>query len=298
MALKREKAKNLQFFLYISPWLLGLSLFGLIPLVASLGLSFTDYDLLSTPSFVGLDNFIELFTDTPEFPVGIGNTFYFTFFRVGVCLVLSIFLAVLLNTQIRGSRILRTMYYLPSVLPFISGALLWLYMFNTDFGFLNIVLTKLGLPRIDWFSVDNAMNSIILMSVWGGIGPTTTYVLAGLQTVPLDLYESMDLDGANAWQKFWAVTLPMISPTVFYLVITGIIGCLQEFASIMLLTGGGPMNATTTMTYQIYSYAFDSRMMGFASAYSWIVFLIILVFTVLFFKFGGKAVYYEGEETA
>lgn len=291
---KRERQKLLQFFLYISPWLVGLTLFSLIPIVMSFVLSFTKYDLLSAPEFIGLKNYINLFTNTPEFSKGLVNTFYYTFFRMLFVIIISLFFAVLLDQKLKGVRVFRTLYYLPSVLPFISGTLLWMYMFNFDFGLLNSAFGVFGIKPIDWFGVKNAMNSIILMSVWGGIGPTLTILLAGMQSVPTTLYESMDLDGAGSFKKFLYVTLPMISPSIFYVAIMGVIGCLQEFASIMLLTEGGPENATTTLTYQVYQYAFTSRTMGFASAYSWVVFVIILVFTAIFFKWGNKAVYYEG----
>lgn len=289
------KKKYKLFYLYISPWILGFLCFGLIPIITSLVLSFTKYNLLSAPKFIGLDNYINLFTKTPEFLIGLKNTFVFTFFRmiigVSVSLVLSVFLC-----EIKVLRnLIQTLFYLPGVLPFISGTLLWQFIFFKDFGLLNSMLATIGLKPVDWFSYENALGSVILMSVWGGIGGTITLLMAALQAVPTYLYESMELDGAGKIRKFFKITLPMISPTLFYTVITGIIGCLQIFAEIMILTNGGPMNATTTMTFQIYSYAFTSRRMGFACAYAWVVFGIVMIFTVLFFKYGNRMVYYEND---
>jgi multiple sugar transport system permease protein len=264
-------------------------------MITSFGLSFTKYNLLSTPEFIGFKNYIDLFSNTPQFFIGIKNTFIFTFFKVVIGITLSLFLSVLLNKTKIFRNALQTMFYLPGVLPFISGTLLWQFMFFKDFGLLNSMLSVVGLPAVDWMSYNNAMGSVILMSVWGGVGGTITLLMAALQSVPTYLYESLELDGAGEWRKFWNITLPMISPTLFYVVITGIIGCLQIFAEIMVLTNGGPMNATTTMTFQIYTYAFTSRRMGFACAYAWVVFLIVMIFTLLFFKYGNKSVYYENE---
>jgi multiple sugar transport system permease protein len=290
-----ERRKTRQFFKYISPWLVGFLCFGIIPLVASMYFSLTKYNLLKPPKFLGLQNYITIFTTRlDDFFAATVNTFTFTFFRVLICLLIALFLSVLLDKIIRFSRGLRIMFYLPSVLPFISGALLWQYMFAKDFGLLDGAFQMFGLPAIDWLGKGWAMRSIIIMSVWAGIGPTITLLIAGLQSVSPDLYESMDIDGAGFFKKFIFVTLPMISPTLFYIVITGIIGCLQVFSEIFVLTQGGPGNATTTYTFQIYSMAFTSKFFGMASAYAWIVFVIVLFFTMIFFKYGNTLVYYEG----
>lgn len=290
-----EKRRTRQFFAYVSPWIIGFSCFGILPLVASLYFSFTKYNLLKPPKFIGLDNFVTIFTKRfDDFMAATVNTFTFTFFRVLICLLFSLFLAVLLDKMVRFSRTFRIMFYLPSVLPFISGALLWQYMFAKDFGLLDGAFKFLGLPTVDWLGNEWAMRSILIMSVWSGLGPTITLIIAGLQGVSPDLYESMEIDGAGFFKKFLYITIPMISPTLFYIVITGIIGCLQVFSEIFVLTQGGPGNATTTYTFQIYNIAFTSKFFGMASAYAWIVFVIVLFFTMIFFKYGNTLVYYEG----
>lgn len=281
------------FYTFISPWLIGFLCFSVIPILASLYFSFTRYEVIDSPLWIGLENYRKIFTgQDPVFLKSFFNTFRFAIARVLLGLAVPLLLALLLNRNIKGKRILRTLVYLPAIIPAVGAALIWQYMFAGDFGLLNYFLSLFGVPRIEWLNYDNAMNSIILMSVWCGIGPTMTILIASLQGVPASLYEASYIDGASAWHRFWKITLPMISSTLFYLLITSIISSIQVFTEIKLLTNGGPADATTSLTIQVYNDAFTN--MGYSSAKAWVIFVVVLFFTLFFFKYVQKAVYYEG----
>ncbi len=281
------------FLAYAGPWIVGFLAFSAIPLLFSIYFSFTKYRLLAPPEWIGWENYRMLFTETPEFWIGMKNTAYYTVMRVIFGLGSGLIVALLVNAVPVCKRVFQTMFYLPGVLPFVSSTLLWQSMFATNGGLLNNIFGLFSLSGVDWLSADNAMNSILFMSVWSGAGGTATMFITALLNVPQDLVESMRLDGAGPIRQFFRLTLPMISPTFFYLFIMEIIGSLQVFGPILLLTNGGPAFATTTLTFQIYNYAFINHNMGFASAYAWVVFVIVLVFTLIFFFFGNRAVYYE-----
>ena len=287
----REKKTTLSFFAYISPWLLGFACFGLFPPVYSLYISFCHYQMGGTPVFAGFQNYIDLFKYEKYFFTTLKNTFVFmtatTVFGMGLGLLFSL----MINAVPEAKRFYQTVYYLPAILPFIAGTMLWESMY-VKYGILNGILTTMGFDRVLFLGHKNAMKSLVVMSVWGGVGGKITMFLPAVAGVPKDLLETMDLDGANAWQKFCHVTLPMISPTIFYLLIMDIIGGLQAYGPMMMLGGG---TATITATLQIYNYAMIDHTMGYASAYAWIIFLIVLAVTFVFFKFGGKKVYYVDE---
>lgn len=284
----RQKRTTLQFFLYISPWIVGFLCFGLFPMAYSLYISFCNYMMVGSPQWIGIGNYVDLFTQERYFFKTFGNTFVFmgatTFFGMSCGLIF----ALLMNSIPRFKRFFQTLYYLPAVLPFIAGTMLWESMF-AKYGILNSIITTLGGEAFSFMSYDHAMNSLIVMAVWGGIGGKVTMLLPAIAGVPEEYLESMDLDGATAWHKFIHITLPMISPTIFYLLTMDIIGGLQAYGPMMMLGGG---TATMTMTLQIYTYAMTNHMMGYASAYAWIVFVLVLIVTFVFFKFGGKKVYY------
>lgn len=286
--MRREKKTVLQCLAYISPWIIGFMCFGLFPMGYSLYMSFCSYQMVGTPKFVGFQNFIDLFTLERFFLQTFENTFVFMGWTTVLGLSLGLGFSLLINSIPMFKRFFQTIYYLPAILPFIAGTMLWESMY-AQYGILNSVLTTLGMDRVKFMSSDNAMASLILMSVWGGIGGKITMFLPAVAGVPTELLESMDLDGASAWKKFVHVTLPMISPTIFYLLIMDIIGGLQAYGPMMMLGGG---TSTRTATLQIYMYAMTDRMMGYASAYAWVVFLIVMAVTFVFFKFGGRKVYY------
>jgi multiple sugar transport system permease protein len=263
-------------------------------MISSLYFSFTKYNVINSPLFIGLKNYEKIFKGLdPVFFQSMLNTVIFAVPRVLLGLIVPLLFALLLNRDMKFKRTFRTIIYLPAIIPVVGATLIWQFLFSGDFGLFNYLTGLSGLPRIDWLNYDNSMKSIILMSVWCGIGPTMTILIASLQGVSQSLYEAATIDGANSWNKLINVTLPMISPTMFYLLITSLIGSFQVFTEMKLLTGGGPANATTTLTMQVYNDAFNN--MGYASAKAWVIFVIVLVFTFIFFKYTQKIVYYEGD---
>lgn len=286
--MKRKNITVLQFFGYISPWMLGFLVFGLFPLVYSFYMSFHSYQMVGKPLYVGFQNFIDLFTQEKFFFKTFRNTFVFMGATTALGLSIGLMFALMINSVPKMRRFIQTVYYLPAILPFIAGTMLWESMYS-KYGILNSVLATFNMDAVQFMSTKNAMASLIVMAVWGGIGGKITMFLPAIASVPNELLESMDLDGANSFDKFLHVTLPMISPTIFYLLIMDIIGGLQAYGPMMMLGGG---TATMTATLQIYTYAMVDHMMGYASAYAWIVFVIVLAVTFVFFKFGGKKVYY------
>jgi multiple sugar transport system permease protein len=292
MKIKAKSRKAVMFYIFISPWLIGFLLFSVVPMFSSLYFSFTKYNIITDPVFIGLKNYERLFTGIdPVFFKSLVNTLRFTLPRVILGLIVPLLFALLLNRDMKLKRTFRTIIYLPAIIPVVGAALIWQFLFSGDFGLFNYILSVFNIQKVEWLNYDNAMRSIILMSVWCGIGPTMTILLASLQGVSQTLYEAVTIDGANFWHKFRYVTLPMISPTLFYLLITSLISSFQVFTEMKLLTNGGPADATTTLTMQVYNDAFSN--MGYASAKAWIIFLIVLVFTVFFFKYVQKFVYYE-----
>lgn len=248
--------------------------------------------MVGTPQFVGFKNFIDLFTEERYFYRTFGNTFVYTFFTMTLTMGFGLLFSVMMKKTAKFSRLFQTIYYLPSVLPFMAGSMLWIAMY-AKYGILNGILGAFGKDPVSFMSSKNAMTSIIVMSIWGGIGGKITILLPAVSSVPQEILESMDLDGAGEATKFWNATMPIISPTIFYLLTMDIIGGLQVYGPMMMLGGG---ISTMTVTLQIYEYAMTDHLMGYASAYAWIVFLIVLAVTFVFFKFGGKQVYYADED--
>ena len=294
MKLKKRQADTIKFYAFISPWIIGFLCFSVIPMIFSFYFSFTKYNILDPPKWVGFDNYIRLFTDEPDFLRALQNTGVFMIFRVFLGLIIPLLVALLFNSGIKGRNIMRTFVYLPAIIPAVGSALIWQFMFSADFGLFNYVLGSLGFQQIEWLSVENAMASIIFMSVWSGIGPTMIILLAGLQGVPQTLYEAADIDGITPFKKLIKITIPLISPTLFYVFITGMIGSIQMFTESKLLTGGGPAGATETLSMMVFANAYNK--MGYASAMAWVIFVITLVFTVFFFRYMRGLVYYEGGE--
>lgn len=290
--MQRTKKNKLLFFGYVSPWIIGFSCFGLFPLIYSLYISFCSYNMVGTPKFCKFDNYIALFTEERFFFKTFENTFTYMISTTILTMILGLLFSMMMRKVTKFSRLFQTVYYLPSVLPFMAGSMLWISMY-ARYGILNGILGAFGKEPVLFMGTKNAMKSIIVMAVWSGIGGKITMLLPAISGVPQDILESMELDGAGEATKFLHAVLPIISPTIFYLLTMDIIGGLQVYGPMMMLGGG---TATMTATLQIYQYAMTDRLMGYASAYAWIVFVIVLVVTFIFFKFGGKKVYYADED--
>ena len=287
------------FYLYISPWLIGFTLFTLVPLVCSIYFSLFSFKKLDLAmgnelTFVGLDNFKDILFNNDVFYVAIGNTFYYSIIRVFVGCILSFIFASLLNKKIWGKKLFRVLIYVPAVIPIVGSSIVWKGLFDERFSFFNFLLSIIGVAPIDWLGT-NAMGSVLFMSIWCGIGPTMIIILAALQSVPQDLIESSTIDGANAWQRYMHIVLPTISPTILYVLITGFIGTLQAYSEFDLVTGGGPGYKTTTMSMLVIR-SMDNEGLGYACAMAWIICFIVLVFTLVFFAISkGKVYYREGD---
>ena len=293
---KQALSEEIQFFIFLAPWLIGFLVFTAFPLLFSIYISLNDYSLLTPPQFTGLKNYQMLFTD-PLFAQSLQNTLVYAAATLVLGTILSFLLALLLNQPLRAIPLFRTIFYLPSVTAGIATAILWAWIFNPQFGLLNVALSFIGIKGPEWLvSPQWAMPAIIIMSLWG-VGGSMIIYLAGLQSIPDQLYEAAAIDGANAWAKFWNVTVPMMSPVIFFNVVVGIIGTFQVFTNIMIMTNGGPANATLVYVLYLYRNAFEYFKMGYASALAWVLFLIIMIVTIFQFWLARHWVYYEGELT-
>lgn len=283
-------------YITIAPWLIGVLLLTIFPMAYSIYLSFFDADFLGTMEFVGLDNYKRLLFEDTTWPIALRNTAFYAFVSVPIGLVLSLLVAVLLNQKVKALALFRTIFYLPSVVQGVAVAVLWKWLFHPWYGPINGLIQFLGLGAgPDWFgSQDWAMPAIIIMSQWG-IGGSMIIFLAGLQDVPQSLYEAASIDGAGTMSRFWHITVPMMTPTLFFSLIMGIIGSWQMFTQSYVMTGGGPNNATLTAVLLLYQRAFQGFHFGLASAMAWILFIIILIFTLLILKSSAAWVYYEGD---
>jgi len=289
---RRLLRADIEGYAFVSPWLLGFLIFTAGPMLASLYLAFTNYRAVNVPAFTGLANFSRMFKDR-YFLISLGNTAYYTFLGVPAFQVSALTMAMALNAKIHGTAVYRTIYYLPSVMPSVANAVLWVWILNPELGFANVVLRWLGLPPLRWLG-DPALAKpcFILMGVWG-TGASMLIYLAGLQGVPGALYEAAEIDGAGTWQKFLHVTVPMITPTIFFNLVMGFIGSFQVFTTAYVATGGGPVNATLFYVLYLYQMAFQSFWLGYASALAWVLFIIILLFTLLQLQLSRRWVYYE-----
>lgn len=306
---KRKKLSTSQTstgILFSLPWIIGFLIFGLYPIVISLYYSFCKFNIFTPPTWCGLANFQDLFTD-PKFYKSLWNTFYMVILATPITLAASILLSVLLNQKIKGLPIFRTIFYLPSIVPTVAGSLLWLWILNPKSGLINMILGWLGITGPNWLSDPNYTKpSLIIMSIWG-IGGMMIIFLASLQDVPKSLYEASEIDGANCVQQFFKITLPSISPVIFFQLIMSIIAYFQYFTQAYMLvsasTGGsslngasgGPENSLLFYALYLYHNAFGYFKMGKASAMAWILFIIVLIVTVIIFKTQDKWVTYGDE---
>jgi len=286
-------------FGFLLPNFLGFLIFTSIPVIASFSLAFFKWDLLSPAQFVGFDNFIKLVTDR-NFWYYCYNTI-FLMMAIPISILGSLGLAVILNKSLKGIVFYRTIYFLPTISSGVAIFVLWRWLYNTDIGLFNVIIRQFGelihvnFQGIPWLTDEKwAKPALVIMSIWQTVGgPNMILYLAALQGVPRSLYEAADIDGANSWQKFWHITWPMIGPTTFFIMIMSIIGGFQSgFDAAYIMTGGGPNHSTTTIMYYIFENAFSWYHMGYAAAISWFLFIVILIFTMVNWRMGGKRVHY------
>ncbi|MGQ9554471.1 MAG: carbohydrate ABC transporter permease [Anaerolineae bacterium] len=281
-------------FLFISPWVLGFIVFTVGPLIASVFFSFTDYEIVKPPIWIGLDNYRRMLQDR-LFWQALKVTSIYVVGTVPVGIVLSFAVALLMNQKIKFLGFFRTAYYMPNLVPSVASAILWIWILSPQFGLLNTFLRSIGIEGPQWLgSVKWALPSLIIMSLWGIGGPMLIY-LAGLQGIPTELYEAAEIDGASSWKRFQHVTVPQMSSVVFFNLIMGIIGTFQVFTAGYIMTEGGPRYATLFYVLYLYNNAFRYFRMGFASALAWVLGVIILAFTLIVFRSSAMWVYYEGE---
>ena len=281
---------------YVAPYIIGLLLFTAFPFVASFYLSFTDYDLLSSPEFVGTANYEKLFTRDRTFDKSLKVTLIYVFTTVPLKLVFALFIAVVLNYRLRAINLFRTAYYVPSILGgSIAIAVLWRYIF-ADTGLVNMLITGFGGEPINWFGEpQNALFTITLLRCWQ-FGSAMVIFLAALQSVDKSLYEAAAIDGAGPWRMFRHVTLPLITPVIFFNLIMQTVQAFQEFNGPYILTQGGPLKYTYLLPLYIYDEAFKSFDMGYASAIAWVLFTIIMILTLIAFWSSKRWVYYAGDK--
>lgn len=290
---KREARIGL---LFISPWIIGVLLFTLGPFLASFILSFTDYDIVTPPEWVGLENYERMFEGDKLFLKSLRNTAVYVGGSTSIRIVLGFALALLLNTKVRFLGIWRTLFYVPSVVPIVALSVIWLYVLNARAGLLNSFLHAIGLPRYRWFAdPDIAMIGFLIMSTtW--VGVTMVIFLAGLQGIPEEYYDAAKIDGASVLQRLRRVTIPLMTPTIYLNILINIIGSFQVFTQVFIMTGGGPRDATRTYVMHLFDYAFQylPPEMGYASALAWALFIIIFIFTAIIVGSSRRWVFYQG----
>lgn len=284
-------------YIFLLPWLLGLIVFVVGPILASFYLSFTQYNILTPPRFVGLANYQRAFTKDTLFWPSLGRTFLYALVVVPIGLLGSLGLALLLNQKARGTYVFRTIFFIPSLTPSVALALLWTWLFHPTVGPINSVLVLLGVPGPGWLtSAHWALPALVIIALWAGLGGSTMLIfLAGLQGVPQELIDAARIDGAGRWAKFRNVTVPMISPTMLFNFVLGVIGALQVFTLAFVATSGGPSYATWFFALEIYNEAFQYLQMGYGAALAWVLVVIVLALTLLQLALSRRWVYYAGE---
>lgn len=290
-SLRREEV--LTGYLFIAPTVIGLLIFTAGPIVMAALLSFTSWDLITPPEWVGFGNYARAYNDE-LFLKSMGNTVYYTVGTVPIGVFLSLLLAIAMNQKLRGIVFYRTLYFLPIVSSVVTISLLWTWIYYPDFGILNYGLRLLGFNPINWLqSTTWAMPAIIIVSIWSGLGYNMVILLAGLQGIPQELYDAAHIDGAGRVQAFWYITIPMLSPVIFFVIVLSIIGSFQVFSSAYVMTQGGPLNSTLTMVYLIFNQGFRYFRMGYASAIAFVLAIIILVLTLIQLRLQSRWIYYE-----
>ncbi|WP_099468585.1 carbohydrate ABC transporter permease [Konateibacter massiliensis] len=293
MIKKKQKKWNNIGYLYILPWILGFLIFQLYPLGASLYYSFTEYSITNTPTFVGLKNYTTIFTEDPLFYISLGNTMKYVFMSLPMKILAALIVAVILNQKLKGINFYRTIYYIPSIFGgSVAIAILWRFLFMSG-GLVNQMLNGLGISSVPWLSDPQfSLFTLSLLSVWQ-FGSSMVLFLAALKQVPEDLYEAALIDGAGRIHMFFKITLPMITSVLFFNILMQLVNAFQDFTGAFVITNGGPLNSTYLYALKLYDEAFKYFKIGYASALSWILFIIILIFTAVFFRFSEAATYYE-----
>jgi multiple sugar transport system permease protein len=287
--LRREE--TIAGYLFLIPNFLGFLIFSALPILAAFALSFTIWDLAEAPRFAGLENYRTLIQDTLVWKT-LFNTFYYSFVAVPTGVFIAFWLAYLMNRQIRGMVFFRTIYFLPSITLSVAVAVVWRWLYHPDLGLFNYLLSAVGITGPNWlFSSTWAMPALIIMGNWQGIGYAMLIFLAGLQSVPQEYYEAATIDGANEWQRLRYITIPMLSPTTFFILVTSLIGAFQGFDQFYIMTRGGPAFATTTLVLYIYNNAFGFFKMGYAAALAAVLFACILVMTIVQWRVARVWVY-------
>lgn len=281
---------------FAGPAIIGFLSFKLIPIGASFLIGLTDWRVSAAPNWIGLANFQKLLFDDPLFWKSLGVTFSFTAMSVPTTMVVALGFAMLINLRMPAVGVLRTIFYLPSIMPIVATSVLWLWLFNPDLGLLNAGLRAVGLPKSQWlYAESSVLPSMVIMSLWG-IGPMMIIFLGGLQGIPRDLYEAVEIDGGNSWDKFWNITLPILTPTILFNLVIGVIATLQSIVQAAIMTEGGPNNASLFIVFYIYRTAFNFSQMGYASAMSWVFFVITCTIGFLILGSSRRWVFYYGQK--
>ncbi len=291
--LSGHEKRQLQGYLYIAPWLAGFLILQLVPFIQSFYYSFTKYSAMTSPVWVGLQNYKTLFTTDPDFWNSFKVTWVYTLYTVPGKIILSLIVALLMNRKMKGINFLRTIYYIPSLFGgSVAVCILWRLMFM-DQGIINGILGIFHLPSVQWLgNTRTALPTICLLEIWE-FGSSMVMFLAALKNVPKDLYEAAELDGAGTWSKFKNITIPQISPIIFFNVIMQTNNALQAFTNAFVITKGGPLKSTYLLGMKLYQEAFSYYKMGYASAISWVIFVTIMIVTLLLFRFSSGRVYYQ-----
>ena len=292
---KFNKQQAIFGIIFMMPWFIGFLIFGLYPMIMSVYYSLCRYDVLRIPQFIGFGNYQKLIFEDPYFWTSISNTLIYTVLRVPLCIIGSLLLAVLVNNAVRGVKFFRTIYFIPSIVTGVVLSVVWLWMFNPQFGLLNSFLAYMRIPGPLWLLDPNwSKPSMVLMSVWSIGGGRMLVFLAALQGIPKHLYEAVDIDGGGWWAKFRNVTIPMLSPVIFLWSVLEIIFSLQVFVEAYIMTQGGPLNSTMFYNLYLYNKAFNDFEMGYASALAWLLLIISLIITVIQFRISKRWVHYDG----
>lgn len=290
----QERRNLLMGLLFASPWIIGFLAFTLYPIASSFYYSFTRYDLLREPAFVGANNYVNLFTDDEDFRIVVANTLWWVFISTPLGVLSAFLMALLLNTNIGARSFFRAVFFFPSIVPIVVTAFVWLFLLNIQYGAVNATLQAVGLPVIPFLSDPQIVKpTLVIIHMWAQGAPMVIF-LATLQDVPRSLYEAAMIDGANSLRRLWHVTIPMVSPIILFNLVLSFIGGFQYFILPWLLTGGGPNQATEFYSLFLYRNAFVYLRMGKANALAWILFTVIIFFTYLLFRFSGRFVYYAG----